>query len=38
LSVQVVTRAELMAAGYTWARIQAQIDAGRWQALNERVL
>jgi hypothetical protein len=36
--MHVVTRAELMAAGYTWARIQAQLDAGRWQALNERVL
>lgn len=36
--MQVVTRAALTSAGYTWDRIRANLDAGRWRALNERVL
>jgi len=36
--VHVVSRAQLTAQGYTWARIRSQLDAGRWRALNERVV
>ncbi|MDQ1747488.1 MAG: hypothetical protein QOD07_1751 [Frankiaceae bacterium] len=36
--MQVVSRTALTAAGYTWAQIQANLDGGRWRALNERVL
>src|SRR5436305_1343607 len=37
-SMQVVTRAELRASGVTWAQIRANLDGGRWRALNESVL
>src|SRR5579884_946616 len=36
--MKVVTRAELRARGCTWAQARANLDAGRWQALNDQVL
>lgn len=35
---EVATRAQLLAAGVTRGRLQAEIDARRWQRLNERVI